>query len=29
LNAVNDACDLIFLGTEWFVTNLYGTAAVA
>lgn len=29
LNAVNDACDLVFLGTEWFVINLYGTAAVA
>ena len=29
LNAVNDACDMIFLGTEWFVVNLYGTAAVA
>lgn len=29
LNAVNDGCDLIFLGTEWVVTNLYGTAAVA
>lgn len=29
LNAVNDACELLFTGTEWFVTNLYGTAAVA
>lgn len=29
LNAVGDACDLIFLGTEWWTTNLYGTAALA
>jgi len=29
LNAVGDACDLVFLGTEWWVTNLYGTAALA
>lgn len=29
LNAVNDACDLVFLGTEWTVTNLYGTSALA
>ena len=29
LNAVNDACDLVFLGAEWFVLNLYGTAALA
>jgi hypothetical protein len=29
LNAVNDAVDLVFLGTEWWVTNLYLTAAVA
>lgn len=29
LNAVNDACDLVFLGSEWWVTNLYLTAAVA
>jgi len=29
LNAVGDACDIIFLGTEWWVTNLYGTAALA
>lgn len=29
LNAVNDACDLVFLGTEWFVINLTGTAALA
>lgn len=28
LNAVNDAVDLVFLGSEWFVVNLYGTAAV-
>lgn len=28
LNAVGDACDLIFLGTEWWVVNLYGTAAI-
>jgi hypothetical protein len=29
LNAVGDACDLVFLGTEWWVTNLYGTCALA
>jgi len=29
LNAVGDGCDMIFLGTEWFVTNLYGSAALA
>lgn len=29
LNAVGDACDIVFLGTEWWVTNLYGTAALA
>jgi len=28
-NAAGDACDMVFLGTEWFVTNLYGTAALA
>jgi hypothetical protein len=29
LNAAGDACDLVFLGAEWFVINLYGTAALA
>jgi hypothetical protein len=29
LNAVGDGCDLVFTGTEWWVTNLYGTAALA
>ncbi len=29
LNAVGDACTLVFLGTEWWVESLYGTAALA
>jgi len=29
LNAVGDAVDLVFLGTEWWATNLYGAAAIA
>jgi len=29
LGAVGGACDLVFLGTEWWVTNLYGTATLA
>lgn len=29
LNAAGDGCTLVFLGTEWFVETLYGTAALA
>jgi hypothetical protein len=29
LNAAGDGCDLVFTGTEWWVTNLMGTAALA
>lgn len=28
-NAVGDGCEMIFTGTEWWVVNLYGTAALA